>query len=159
MPRNCTVVANCIDCPAIPATPSQSAQVTVSNVLGWNAGANLVAQHDGAVRVIFSATPPTLGLILGFKSARNFVTSPSRVAFGFYLTSVSGLPFFSVIESGVKKTSNARWFDSDDVFRIQRTGGVVSYFFNDLRVYASETRSNGPLIVNACLYAAGDSVQ
>jgi hypothetical protein len=159
MPRNCTIHGNCIDCPAIPATPSQSAQVIAANVLGWTAGANSVVALDGDVRVVFSATPPTLGVIIGFKRERAFVTSPTRVLFGFYLTVVSGLPFYSVRESGVQRVSNARWFDDSDVFEVNRTNGVVNYLFNGARVYSSETRLDGPVLVNACLYGGGDNVQ
>lgn len=159
MPRNCTVVENCIDCPAIPSTPSQSAQVIVNGAFGWTAGANSLDELDGNVRVAFSVTPPTLGLVVGFKTDRQFVTSPTRCMFGFYLTTVSGMLFYNIVELGAQKIANAHWYSETDVFEIRRVNGVVTYVVNDEIVYTSATTVYGPLLVNACLYGVGDSVQ
>ena len=55
MPRNCTTHQpdGCVHCPAIPAVQAVPAHYDAQPVVGWNAGANSIAELAGNLRAEF----------------------------------------------------------------------------------------------------------
>lgn len=159
MPRNCTVTeppitpSICTECPEIAAVPPS---VTEHPVLGWNAGANSIAELDGDLHVVFYPGTST-GVVLGFKRDRGFQTDPVRIEHGFWIAMAGVARLAYVAELGVRK-SNPVQVAPTDRYEIVRRAGVVSYYRNNRHVYTSRSASYGPLIVNCCMYATGDSV-
>ena len=159
MPRNCTTTeppiteSICTECPEIAPVPPS---VTEHPVLGWNAGANSIAELDGDLHVVFYPGTST-GIVLGFKRDRAFQTEPQGVEWGFWIAMAGVTRLAYVTELGVRKT-NAVAVSPDDKYEIARRNGVVSYYRNNRHVYTSRRASYGPLIVNCCMYATGDVV-
>ena len=150
--------SGCLVCPeeaAVPAVPAYTRQV--ANI-GWNAGADSVDMLTGDVHTVFGVDTTIAGVVVGLKSTRLLPTVPNMTNYAFYFQQVGAATMVQVIERGAAKT-DLRSYTSDDVFEVRRSNGVVTYWQNGDLIYTSATRSSGGLVVNACLYASGDSVQ
>lgn len=160
MPRDCVVTeppiteTRCTECPQIDPIPSS---IIEHPVLGWNAGANSIIELDGDLHVVFYVPDQCAGIVLGFKQSRSFQVQPELITHGFWLSPVSGRLHGYVVERGVRKTP-ATLRQATDKFEIQRRAGTISYFVNDTRIYTSAQQLFGPVLVNACLYATGDTI-
>jgi hypothetical protein len=157
MPTDCVTVGNCTDCPAIEAVVGVPAHYDNETRFGWDAGANSVIMLDGDLHVVFHVAAGILGMVVGFKALRFMPTQPALVAYGLYFTMVNGSNKVLVQEMGVTLTSAVSYGDGDQ-FEIRRSGGVVTYWHGATKLYTSNVRSDGALLVNACLYASGDGV-
>lgn len=146
----------CIDCPEVPYIAGTPTQVLTDNLYGWNSSAYSAQQLDGDLYVQFNA-PSCLGLALGFASERKS-DNPRDLSHMFYINKSAGRETWVVAEGASTKTAPADRDPSTDTFRIERRNGVVRYLFNNRPVYVSAAPSYGPLVVVACMYAAGDGV-
>lgn len=102
--------------------------------------------------------PAVVGAVVGL--APEFLSvMPEDVPCGFFFErSAGGLPFYSVVEFGVQKTTPTQHAE-DALFRIERrAGGAVFYLVGGSEVYESESTLSGALVVVGLLYAAGDGV-
>lgn len=149
--------AGCLVCPAIPASPARPARVQTDPNLGWNAGANSLAMLDGDVRVAFALDALPTGIYVGLKGARRGVTAPELIPHAFYLYSAAGRGFVEVRERGLMRDS-PKTYTLGDLLEIRREAGRVSYWLASALLYQSDARSTGPVLVNTCLYSAGDTI-
>jgi len=160
MPQNCTTdAAGCIDCPFIPATEGTPSHIDVSALTGWNAGANSVAMlADGNVRTTFTVPAGVIGVVCGFKEARDEIVAPELPTHAFYFANVAGVDLVSILEMGTTVGSPTGRVESD-VFQIRRRDGAVEYRINGTTVFRSTRRSVRPVLVSACLFNTDDGIQ
>jgi hypothetical protein len=125
-------------------------------VLGWNSGANSIDMRDGDFRVKFDMPLGTVGIMLGLKSSRQKQTLPTLIEHGWYFQSVASTSVVQIVESGKTKTEVEPRNESDQ-FEIRRVNGTVYYVKNDTIIYTSQVHSDGPKVVNCCIYASNDS--
>ncbi len=147
----------CIDCPAIPFIPATPPHLDVTPNPGWNASANSVSMLDGDVHTVFQINSSLGAVACGFKSVRNRLTIPETINYAFYFQSVAGLLFASVVELGHTRVADVE-VDPSATFEIRRLAGQVLFLIDGIVVYRSTVRSSGALVVNACMYLAGDSI-
>lgn len=163
MPRNCTTdpVTQCIDCPSIPPSQGTPSYIDSRPVQGWNAGANSVRTLAGDLFTRFRASFAG-AVLVGLKPGRARQFVPELVPFGLLFQFLAGQRYVRVIEFGVPRTS-AQAYDPDDDFEIRRQRGQVTYLrhraTSTQQLHASSTPSTGVLLVNACLYLSGDTVE
>lgn len=149
--------AGCLVCPEIPAQPAQPAQVITDPLLGWNAGANSITVLDGDLRVADTLDALPTGIVIGLKASRAGPTAPELITHGLYLYAAAGKCFVEVRESGLR-VGTPQALAIGDTFEIRREAGRVSYWLAGVHWMHSARRSTGPVLVNACLYSAGDSL-
>lgn len=147
----------CYVCPEIPAEPAHAAQVVNSPNLGWNAGANTIQVRDGNLRAAWSIDAPPVGVMVGLKHGRDFPNAPELIEHGLYLYTLNGQVFVEVRERGVSRGVPAA-YTLGSLLEIRREAGRVTYWRAGEQLYASSVRSTGPVLVNACLYSAGDAI-
>lgn len=148
----------CWVCPERPASPRVPGYVSKQVVRQWNAGANSIETLDGDVRTNFSLPLGLVGVVVGFKGSRKKQTVPSLIEHGFYFQRQGGVDVLQIIERGSVKSPASPRRDDALKFSIVRRGGDVTYLVNGFHVYASSSPSIGPVVVNACLFASGDTV-
>ena len=147
----------CTTYPAVPGVPGVPARIEVTNDTSWNSGANSVVEVSGNAQLEFQQ-PHAHGAVVGLVDARDGVGQYERTTHGFYFHfNASGSPVYQVIESGRTMTAEVA-HSATALFRIQRVGGVVSYFVNNARVYRSAVRSTATVMVGCSLYASNDRV-
>lgn len=144
----------CLVCPDIPATP---AKVTRDANVGWNAGANSIVMLEGDVHVVESLDAVPAGIVIGLKGTREFVTAPSAIEHGFYLYTAVARAYIEIRERG-QRVGTARPYTLGTAFEIRRVGGEISYWLAGVLLAQTPARVLGPVLVNACLYAAGDTL-
>lgn len=136
----------------VPAVSGRPARVETSVLLGWNAGANSVASHDGDCVCSFDMDHPT-GAMCGFTADLEDVSLPARLTHALYFHGGK----FQVVESGKAKTPDTNYARGDQ-FKIQRASGEVTYLHGSRRVYTSRVASVGAIHVGAALYASSDAI-
>lgn len=148
----------CLVCPEITPSPGSPGYVEQQPIIGWNAGANSIDQLDGSMHIVFGMPVNQRGVVVGFKSGRAHPTIVSQIEHGFYFQRSGAFDFVRIIENGLTMGTPMTYV-ATDTFEIRRVEGVVYYFHNDrtIPVYTSSVPSAGPKVVNACLYASGDS--
>lgn len=112
---------------------------------------------DSDIHMVFSVDTMPTGIAIGFKYARVFPIAPSRIDYGFRLYAVGVTTVIEVWE-GVQKRMSASAYTLGTALEIRRVGGKVIYLVGGQVVYKSSLPSLGAMIVNACLYSAGDEV-
>lgn len=146
----------CTVWPECPAQAYVPGQIVEQAVLGWNAGANSITELDGNLHTVFTM-PAVAGIVIGLRSGRARQTMPELIEHGLYFNSAAGVHLVHVVERGLGATGTiARALD--DEFEIRRVDGTVTYWRNGKLLYRSMVRSTGVKVVNACLYASGDTV-
>lgn len=149
--------SGCTVCPERPASPGTPTQVITSAHVGWNAGANSITALDGDVHMGDTLDTVPSDAFVGLKQDRDNQTAPYRLEHAFRFYGFGNSALFEIWEGFVQCTSTAS-FPVGAAYEIRRVQGVVSYYINGVRVYESPRPSSGALIVNACLYTAGDSL-
>lgn len=141
--------------PAVPAIPPVPPQTKVTNLYGWDAGANSKTVIDGPCRVRFTQ-PVVVGCVLGLTTDRAAVPAVGRYAHAFYFYQTSsGAPRFALREfDRVFQSDNT--YAPDDTFEIRFAGGRAEYFHNDVSIRRSRSAATGELSVGTTLYASGD---
>jgi hypothetical protein len=147
----------CVVCPEIPAAPAVPTQTIVDPQLGWNASAHSTQSLTGDVYTQFTIPANVVGVVCGL-APRHIDSRPVNMPFAIYAYSSAGRSYWRVFEAGVAKTAPVVRVPETDVFRIERRGQGVRYFFNGRQYYVSAATYSGALRVVACMYAAQDGV-
>lgn len=170
MARNCTVnSAGCVVCPSIPAVQAQPGRIEVTQVVGWNAGANSIDELDGDLLLRF-CVGQSQALVVGLREARRGRLGQAAVAAiarGWYIRTPPGGQGLvaQVMEYGTARTG-LEPVDACAVFEIRRQAdtvtyrvdGVVKRTVRNTTNVANATDLRGGAFVTACLYASGDAV-
>lgn len=148
----------CLVCPEVPASTGHATRVVTDANLGWNAGANSIAMLDGDVRMAIAPDAIPAGMFVGLKGSRVGPTAPELLTHAFYIYAAAlGKAFVEVRERGVL-VGVATAYTLGSLLEIRRDGGRVSYWIAGAKVRDSAVASRGPVLVNACLYSAGDTL-
>jgi len=134
--------------PGIPPIPPTPADYQA----GWNASARSIASIVGDGQYKFSITLSSIGVVTGLNDANN---GSAYMEMEYAIYGASGT--FQVMESG-NLVGVSGTFTSSDVFTIQRTGTLVSYYRNSTRLYTSNNASRGIVFVDSSLYFGGDQI-
>lgn len=152
----------CITVPGQPYIPGVPSYVEDLPVLGWNGGANSIAQHDGDCYFKFGVDATLVGVVAGLGPPNRNPSNFARLTHAFQLASVNGLLVWRIVEGGAPVGNQVVQFDADDEFYIRRVRGIVQYFINSMDQaglkHTSQVRSEGLLRAGAVLYASGDKV-
>ena len=149
--------SGCVVCPEIAPTAGRPAHVVTDLRTGWNAGANSIKQLAGDVHVVVSFDAAPAGIMLGFKTSRKLATEPTLLDHAFYLYSKDGRPYVEVRERGAK-IGAAQAYTLGKALEIRRVGGQITYWIDGVLLMTRPARSRAALVVNTCLYAAGDTI-
>ena len=149
--------SGCMVCPATDGAPATPTRVITSANLGWNAGANSILKLDGDVHMVEAITAVPVDTYLGFKYARANQTQPYRLAYAFRIYKLGTQASYELWE-GTAQRVGANPYVLGTPLEIVRASGQVTYFVNGSLVYSSAVPSKGPLLVNACLFSAGDTL-
>lgn len=142
-----------------PAVPAQAGERTsparVDHNLGWNAGARSLRSVTDDARATFRARASIVGAICGLNGHEDPVSyNGTSIKFSFYFT--RGIA--KVMELGVFKSAAFPYTDAS-VFRIDREGGQVTYWIDDvLRFTSVVDDSTEPLWLQASLYSGDDEI-
>lgn len=138
--------------PAKPAVVGVPPSTSYTAVTGWNAGASSISQllEDGYVEFKAGATP--FGVVAGI-SANDHGTLPSEQTHAFYIHGAT----VDIFESGALVAAGVVAHSPDNLYRITRKGGRVAYSVGGWSL-TSGTPSDGPVVLDASLYASGDFV-
>jgi hypothetical protein len=150
-------VSGCLVCPEIPATPGSPARTTVDENLGWNAGANSVAELAGDVSVSDALDAVPNGLVVGLRSVRAAIYDPSLVDHAFMFTGVGSHCFATIVERG-SQVGQPQAYALGTKFEIRRVGSKVYYLLGGQLLAMRNALTLAPVIVTACIYAAGDEL-
>ena len=146
----------CYDYPAVEEIAATSEQTITDNQYGWNSSAHSVVSHAGDLYTQFDV-PACIGVVCGLAPAHKG-SDPRDVDHAFYCYKSAGKEVWVVQERGVAKTAPVVRDPDTDVFRIERRGSTVRYFFNGKTKYVSTLPRSGCQVVVACMYAAQDGV-
>jgi len=145
----------CLVTPSCAGTSYQPAKLINQPILDWNAGADSITEVSGNAHAQWNQPAGVFGVIIGFKRAGQSVTLPSLITHGFYYTSVAGVAYAQIVESG-QLVGSAFTYASSDTFELDRDNGQVTYTYNGTLLYTSQVLSFDTIVVNACLYGSGD---
>jgi len=155
--RDCYFDANgCYVCPELAAVTAAPATTTTDPQLGWNAGGNTVKELSGDVHVVEAFDVAPVGIVFGLRATRQLPAEVALIAHGLYVHSVAGNAFVAVYEAG-RQRGDAVSYVLGTSLEIRRVGATVTYWNDGVPLARSPARVLGPVIVNACFYAAGDT--
>lgn len=149
--------AACLVCPEIPPSPGTPPRIVTDPNLGWNAGANSITVLGGDVYVQDSLDVAPSGMIIGFKTTRANNTDPTQILHGLYFYPVGDAVFADIRERG-RLVGAPQHYTLGTPWTIRRVGEEISYWLGNVLLARTRALSLDALLVNACLYAAGDSV-
>lgn len=152
-----TPVSICYDCPALPEIQAVPERTLVDPRLGWNSGATSVDVFAGDCVTEFAIPEHAAGVVCGLASTFKS-TNPKDVDHGFFVFQEAGRELWCIVERGVKVSAPVVRVPDTDLFRIERRGTTVRYFFNSRQVQVSALPAPGERRVVACLYSANDGV-
>lgn len=147
----------CIVCPQLPAVPYAPDSAVTDPRLGWNAGANSIAMVAGDLHVTDTVAVPPAGLVIGLKAVRNNQTDPADVLHGLFFYRNGGQPRVEVREQGAR-IGIAHNYAAGAAWEIRRVGAWITYLVAGVVLAKTPAKTLGPMLVNACLYAAQDGV-
>lgn len=127
------------------------ATVKTTYTYAWDAGAISIATLSANGGYTFQVGQST-GVTCGFNN-NNTSNHYLDINHGFYIQDRK----YRVIEQGAFKTALVT-FSGSDVFKISRSGGIVSYYVNDVLIYTSLTPSVEVVFLDCSLYAYGDEI-
>lgn len=143
--------------PAVVATPptpggSLAAAIAATYSLGWTGGARSldIITGDGYVQFTIAAV---LGGIVAGLNDNDETTLFTELEHALYFTAGT----VRVIEGGVIKSSVGS-YAVNDVFKIDRTSGTVTYYKNGSLIYTSLVSSSGTVFLDTSLYSAHDAL-
>ncbi|TXH45761.1 MAG: hypothetical protein E6Q97_30860 [Desulfurellales bacterium] len=152
----------CVTIPGQPYIPGVPSYVVNLVVLGWNGGANSIAQHGEDCYFKFSVDQALIGVVAGLGPPDRTPNNFARLTHAFQLVSANGVLVWQIVEGGAAVGSQVVQFNAGDEFFIRRVRGIVQYFINSMDQaglkYTSQIRSTGQIRAGAVLYASGDKV-
>lgn len=153
----------CSVIPAYPGSVGRPAHWDITPVFEWAQGANSIIEVNGDARLQFSMGD-AIGVVIGLTPTRENPGDRNRVTHGFFFGADGfGSPICQIIESGRMKQQSFT-YAPDSLFRIDRVGSTVSYWFQAdpgadwERVYVSAATSTGMVMAGCSLYASGDRI-
>lgn len=153
-------LAAILDDPGRPAAPAQRAVYETDQRIGWNSGADSIAELDGDVRVVFEPFIAAAGMV-GLARARAELEAVESISHGFYFDSdpETGSRRFSIVESGQRR-SDFHAYEPGISFEIRREGpfGQVTYLYDGDVVGISGVPLYNAVRTATTLYRAGDGV-
>lgn len=156
MVYRCRTEETKVSYPAVPSQPAEaSAPARLDHNLGWDAGARSQRSATGDVRATFRARASIVGAICGLNGHEDPVSyNGASIKFGFYFT--RGVA--KVMELGAFKSASFPYTDAS-VFRIDREGGQITYWVDDvLRFTSAVDDSAEDLWMQVSLYSGGDEI-
>ena len=138
--------------PPIPGIPSTADRTVYTSNIGWTGGGRSVdVMIEGGT---FNFTVPyAVAVIVGLVESDQ-TTSPNEALHAFYIYRSA----INIREAGSNVFLCAQTHAPANIYSIQRAGGLTHYLINGVTVYSSASRSTLPLMLDASLYAAGDTV-
>lgn len=149
--------SGCLVCPQLDGSPAVPTRTVTSPNLGWNSGANSIQQLDGDVHMVESFSAAPVNVYLGLKYTRVNQTAPYALAYAFRIYQLGTQALYEIWEGSVQRLG-AMSYVLGTPLEIVRANGQVTYYVNGLLVYTSGVPSTGPVLVNACLFSAGDTL-
>ncbi|WP_398493383.1 hypothetical protein [Variovorax sp.] len=136
--------------PYVPGVPSHW-----DYLLGWNAGARSRMFLAGDANATFQARASIVGAVVGLNGHEDPINyNGTSTKFAFYLA--RGMA--RVVELGVTKTGSFAYTDNT-VFKVDRTGGQITYFIDDTLVYTSAVEDSTEILwLQASLYSGDDEI-
>jgi hypothetical protein len=135
---------------------SGSSNMTKTSSDGWDAGASSIGSLSGDGYLQFTTGEATSYKMIGLTHTiadSGFAT----IDFGVFLTSDGSVDVF---EDGTEISSTPiTTYAAGDIFRVEVTGGVVSYAKNGSTFYTSMKTVTFPLAADASLYTNGATIQ
>lgn len=134
--------------PPVPPTPQQwRSEMNI----GWTGGAHTLAMMvgDGVYRF---GVPSAVAAVVGLVGADSS-TSPSEATHAFQILSGQ----YRISEAGVVRGPMGVHNVASE-YGIRRRAGLVEYLVDGVPVYTSTVPSSGPVVLDATLYAPGDTV-
>lgn len=120
----------------------------------WNAGASSGTSFSGDGYAEFTTNETNTYKIAGLSSDDADVT-PADIDFGIYLQANARI---SVYENGVNKGYYGGTYAAGDVFRVDSTGGVVTYYKNAALIYTSTATPAATLLLDSSIYSTGGTI-
>lgn len=149
--------SGCLVCPQLPGSPAVPPQAITSANLGWNSGANSIQQLDGDVHMVESFTAAPVDVYLGFKYMRANQTVPYGLAYAFRVYQMGMQCLIEIWEGSTQRVAAVPYV-LGTALEIVRVRGQVTYYIAGQLVYTSTVPSIGMVLVNACLFSAGDTL-
>lgn len=139
--------------------PGRPPSISPVASLGWTAGANSVKTLRGDVILTIPAPVGVVGAaVVGLKNSRGAVTLPEAVAHGWIFEhSPTGTLMAAAWEFGVR-VSASRPVHSAIAYVVARRRSRVLYIAGGEIVAERRALITGDVLVNACLYAPGDTL-
>lgn len=149
--------AGCLVCPELPPVSFRPDTAKTDPRTGWNAGANSIKTVAGDLHVGDTVDVPPAGIVIGLKVGREGQADPAAVLHGLYFYKTAGQPMVEVRELG-SRVGSIHAFTAGATWEIRRVGAWMTYLVAGVVLAKTPARSLGPMLVNACLYAAPDGV-
>jgi len=124
-----------------------------NNLPGWNAGARSIAATSGDLQATFDFLTSGVGMVCGLASPGADTSALGSVQHGLMFTGDT----LVVVEQGTIVADSGIELDVDTVVSVVRLGDVITYYVDDWS-FASTVPSQGPVVLMAVLYIAGDYV-
>ena len=139
--------------------PGRPPSVSSLTPPGWTAGANSVKTLRGDVILTIPAPVGVIGAaVVGLKNSRGAVTLPEAVAHGWIFEhSPTGTLMAAAWEFGVR-VSASRPVNPAIAYVVARRKARVLYMAGSEIVAERGVLITGEVLVNACLYAPGDTL-
>jgi hypothetical protein len=128
--------------------------IKTSTTTGWNAGASSVASLAGDGSVTFTTDETNRFKAAGLSSGdtdQNF----TDIDYAFYLMTLGRVRIY---EAGINR-GDFGTYAAGDTFRVQNTGGVVTYSRNGTLLYTSTVPATSPLVVDTAFYTTGATIR
>lgn len=147
------VVTTEVEIPGYHQTVTPPLQTVLDADLNWNGSAISFDSFSIDGQIEFKLSTNNVGSVCGLSLVPDTSSDYLSIKHGFK----SQKDRFQVYDNGSFRSSNLVFTD-DDVFKIERVNGVVSYYLNTTLIYTSNTTSIGELAADASLYAAEDVI-
>lgn len=122
------------------------------STLAWDAGARTIATLENDGVFTFSVGQAT-GIICGLNSVDESADY-LEIEHAFFIQTGQA----KVVENGEYKTEFSTYSTLTSAFKIERIGGVVKYYIDDVLKYTSSLPSTGTVFLDCSLFAANDTI-
>jgi len=138
----------------IKVTTTANSLTKNSAVSAWNAGASSVNTFTNNGYCEFTTDENTTSKMAGLSSDDTSVVY-TDIDFAIHLKADGRV---NIREGGVQKAANVSTYVAGDVFRVESSGGVVTYSENGAPIYVSDVAPSTTLLVDTSLYTPGSTI-
>lgn len=132
---------------------ANGSSISKSGTNAWNAGASSTSTFTGDGYVTFTTAENTTYKMAGL-SSDDANQNYTDIDFGIYLQSNGKI---NIYEGGVNRGTKGTYV-ANDVFKVDSTGGVVTYFKNGSLLYTSTLTPAATLLLDTSLYSNGATI-